>query len=86
MNLWLAWPHYGIGYIMSNGSVGELMPDKSTLFYSPCAKRMIHSSAPTSVENLQEAKTGSSPSVLPFKKTPKPLSQFLLDGLSQEEV
>ena len=42
VNLWLAYPHYGIGYLLSNGSVGELMPDKTSLFYTPCAKHILY--------------------------------------------
>ena len=34
VNLWLAVPHFGIGYLLSDGSIGELMPDKSTLLFS----------------------------------------------------
>ena len=44
VNLWLAYPHYGIGYLLSNGSIGELMPDKTSLFYSPCRKRILYNS------------------------------------------
>ena len=45
VNYWLAYPHYGIGYLMSNGCVGELMPDKSSLFFSPCRQRVLYNSS-----------------------------------------
>lgn len=42
VNYWLAYPHYGIGYLLSNGSVGELMPDKTSLFYSPNKQKVLY--------------------------------------------
>ena len=42
VNYWLAYPNYGIGYLLSNGSVGELMPDKTSLFYTPDRARIMY--------------------------------------------
>jgi len=56
VNLWLAYPHYGIGYLLSNGSIGELMPDKTSLFYSPCRKRMLYNShIQVAADDLEES-------------------------------
>lgn len=33
VNVWLAVENYGIGYRLSDGTVGELLPDKSLMFF-----------------------------------------------------
>ena len=43
VNLWLAWNNYGIGYLMSNNSIGAIFFDKTTLFYSPCYTKILYS-------------------------------------------
>ena len=46
VNLWLAWNNYGIGYLLSNNSIGTLNFDKTTLFYSPCFTKVIYNNLP----------------------------------------
>ena len=46
MNLWLAWDNYGVGYQLSNNSIGQLNLDKTTLFYSPCFTKVLHNRLP----------------------------------------
>ena len=92
VNLWLAYPHYGIGYLLSNGSVGELMPDKTSLFYTPCAKHILYNNTTAGQQNLDIASdlqnqvphgrslsnnpSSSSPTVLPQKKQKSKKSQL----------
>ena len=91
VNYWLAYPHYGIGYLMSNGCVGELIPDKTSLFFSPCRQRLLYNSAVfddrVQGEAGQNGEPSISPPVLPGKKSrvrTKELEDYLVGGLNQE--
>ena len=46
VNLWLAWDNYGVGYQLSNQSIGQLNLDKTTLFYSPCFTKVLYNKLP----------------------------------------
>lgn len=91
VNLWLAYPNYGIGYLMSNGRVGELMPDKTSLFYSADYRRILYNSANLEELDYYTAQNGNK--VVPRALFPsgravqtKSLEEFSIHDFSKDEI
>ena len=70
VNAWFAYPNYGIGYLLSSGTFGELMPDKSALFYNPLQTQLYYYE-PSDKDKTHQASFGLTPTpkLLPDKLT-----------------
>ena len=87
VNLWLAWNNYGIGYLLSNNSIGQLNFDKTTLFYSPCYTKIIYNKLPQiDKNNLNVVENTNYSPIIPAKRNQQPkgsLEEYTLDDQMQ---
>ena len=82
VNLWVAWNNYGIGYLMSNNSIGVIFFDKTTLFYAPCYTKILYNKpADPDAMTSQAAETSNYSPILPQKRAQQVVEEYSLDQL-----